>query len=90
MRAIPSPLAAGLAVLLLPSAALAEVRRVPSEAYPTIQSAVDASGEGDTVLVAKSASAYRENVLIEGKVGLTLRGSGKFSGIAGQIGRAHV
>lgn len=40
-------------------------RKVPSFEYPTIQSAVDAAVNGDTIEV--SAGTYTENVIITGK-----------------------
>jgi parallel beta-helix repeat protein len=52
------------------SAAGGEIRHVPRD-YPTIQTAVDASEEGDTVLVAPGV--YSENVVIS-KSGLRLVG----------------
>jgi hypothetical protein len=52
------------------SAAGGEIRHVPRD-YPTIQAAVDASEEGDTVLVAPGV--YSENVVIS-KSGLRLVG----------------
>jgi hypothetical protein len=48
---------------------------VPSDDYPTIQSAVDAAVEGDTVLVLPGT--YEENVVIEGKTGIRILGKGK-------------
>jgi hypothetical protein len=65
---------ASAAVLLAASAAAADVLKVPSEDYPTIQDAVNAAVEGDVVLVAKGT--YAENVLLEGKSAIQLRGVG--------------
>jgi hypothetical protein len=52
-----------------------QVWHVPGD-YPTIQAAVDAAGEGDTILVAPGV--YSEHVVVS-KSGLTLRGAGPVS-----------
>jgi hypothetical protein len=52
------PLAAACGFLLtlcLPALAQAATLNVPSSAYPTIQSAVSAASDGDTVLIADGA-----------------------------------
>jgi len=58
---------------LLAPAAGAEVLKVPSPAYPTIQAAVDAAVPGDEILIAKGR--YRENVVV-GTEGIALSGKG--------------
>lgn len=67
--------AALLAVLALPGLALAGTRKVPSEQYPTIQSAIDGVQSGDVILVAKGT--YAENLTISGNNPFTLKGKGK-------------
>jgi nitrous oxidase accessory protein NosD len=62
------------AVLAAAAPALAETRKVPSDDYPTIQSAVDAAQDGDVVLVAKGT--YAEDVVVNAKSNLTIRGAG--------------
>jgi nitrous oxidase accessory protein NosD len=72
--------ASGLA-LLAARPALAETLRVPSEDYPTIQSAVNASSEGDTILVAEGdydssfVVAERSRLRIKGLPGATVLSS---------------
>jgi Right handed beta helix region len=61
-------------LLLLPSRALAETLHVPQD-HETIQAAVDAAADGDTILV--HAGTYAEAVAITGKTNLVLRGVGK-------------
>lgn len=58
-----------VSVLCCPAAAFATVRVVPND-QPTIQSAIDASIAGDTVLV--QPGAYREHLLFRGRA-VTLR-----------------
>ena len=49
----------------------AEIRFVPSAAYPTIRAAISKSSDGDTVLVADGT--YYENILFPGnKMNITL------------------
>jgi hypothetical protein len=56
----------------------AQILRVPAE-YPTIQSAVDAAGYGDTVLV--DTGTYLENIMIQGNdKTITLASNFLFSG----------
>jgi hypothetical protein len=57
------------------SGAGGQVWHVPGD-YPTIQAAVDAAGEGDTILVAPGV--YSEHVVVSTS-GLTLRGAGPVS-----------
>ena len=69
------PLAATVAAALglaAASPALADTLKVPSEAYPTIQSAVDAASDGDTVSVAPGT--YDEIVMVMDKTNLVIRG----------------
>ncbi len=69
------PLATSLVALVLAPAALAETLKVPSDDFPTIQSAVDASVEGDVVQVGKGV--YLEDVFVaETHPGITLQGKG--------------
>jgi parallel beta-helix repeat protein len=56
------------------SGAGGQVWHVPGD-YPTIQAAVDAAGEGDTILVAPGV--YSEHVVVSSR--LTLRGAGPVS-----------
>jgi hypothetical protein len=71
---IPAPVAAAFALAVLAAPALADTLRVPSEATPTIQSAVEAAADGDTILVA--AGNYNETVTLVGRNDLTLRAQG--------------
>ena len=48
----------------------AEIRFVPSAAYPTIRAAISKSSDGDTVLVANGT--YYENILFPGNKTITL------------------
>lgn len=48
--------------------------RVPKD-QPSIQQAVDAAGDGDTVLISKGT--YNEAVVIDNKMNLTIKGKGK-------------
>lgn len=63
-----------LAVAGSAAAAAAETLKVPSDDYPTIQSAVDAAAQGDVILV--GPGVYAETVSIVGRIGLTLKGKG--------------
>src|SRR5688572_4599145 len=65
-------LAGAAAAVLFPAAALAGTLRVPSEDYPDIQAAVNASADGDTILVA--AGIYWTSVQVTGKNNLRIRG----------------
>jgi len=67
--------AAALALALCASSAGASVLKVPSDDYPTIQSAVDAAVPGDTIVVSKGI--YDEDVSIDAKADLTIRGKGR-------------
>ncbi len=64
---------AALLTLLVSSAGAQTVRFVPSASWPTIQSAVDASVDGDVVDLA--AGVYLEQVSVIGK-GIVIRGQG--------------
>jgi parallel beta-helix repeat protein len=70
------PAAASCAAFLLTAAATAsaDTLRVPSDDFPTIQSAVDAAGVGDTVLI--GPGTYDEQVVVTDKAGLILKGRG--------------
>jgi len=57
-----------LLLLLTYGGTSALVRRVPSEDYESIQSAIDASGDGDTVVV--GPGVYKENLLMRKAVSL--------------------
>lgn len=59
--------------LILSTAAAQTTRVVPSAAYPTIQSAIDASSWGDTVQILPGS--YFESLVINGK-SITLSGAG--------------
>jgi parallel beta-helix repeat protein len=56
------------------AAARADTLNVPSDDFPTIQSAVDAAVAGDVIVV--SAGVYAETVTISEKTGITLKGKG--------------
>lgn len=56
------------------SSAFATVLNVPSSAYPNIQAAINASGNGDTIYVA--AGTYKESLSWAGK-DLTIQGAGE-------------
>jgi parallel beta-helix repeat protein len=73
MRWLP---VASFALVLAGSAAVAraDTLNVPSDDYPTIQSAVDAAAAGDVILV--SAGVYAETITILEKTGVTLKGKG--------------
>jgi hypothetical protein len=65
--------------------AFALVRHVPSESHKTIQSAIDASGHGDTVLV--GPGVYKENLMMREPVSLiSTQGPGKTTIDAGGRG----
>ena len=64
--------AASLAALAAPAAA--DTFKAPSEEYPTIQSAINAAGEGDKVVIGKGN--HPESILIDGKLDFTIVGSG--------------
>lgn len=53
---------------------LAATLRVPSEPYPTIQSAINGAGQDDVILVAKGT--YVEHLTVSGNNAFTLRGLG--------------
>ena len=55
-------------------AARADTFKAPTEEYPTIQSAINAAGVGDRVLILKGV--HPESILVDGKSGLEIRGSG--------------
>jgi len=68
------PCLAACVLLLLPARALADTLQVPKD-FTTIQEAVDASNDGDTILV--HAGTYAEAVLITDKTDLVLKAAGK-------------
>jgi hypothetical protein len=74
MRPLAAAALAAALGLAAASPALADTLKVPSEAYPTIQSAVDAAADGDTVLVAPGD--YAEIVMVMDKTNVTIRGRG--------------
>ena len=61
-------------LLALAPLAAADTLHVPKD-FATIQAAVDASAYGDTIVVHKGV--YAEAVVVTGKIGLLIRGSGK-------------
>ena len=61
--------------------------RVPLD-YPTIQSAINASANGDTVLVAPGT--YAENINFSGKAITVTSEGGPEVTLIDEIGRAHV
>lgn len=65
---------AAAALLACAVPAVAGTLVVPSDGYPTIQSAVDDAGPGDVIVVA--AGEYEESVDVSGKEGLAIRGKG--------------
>ncbi len=67
-------LAGGIALVLLAGDVRADKLVVPSDAWPTIQSAVDGALPGDVIVVA--GGKYAENVVISGASDLVLRGKG--------------
>ncbi|HND55891.1 MAG TPA: right-handed parallel beta-helix repeat-containing protein, partial [Pirellulaceae bacterium] len=74
---VPSPsrrLAAFGVALALAPVARADVLKVPSAQFPTIQSAVDAAVAFDTIKI--SPGDYAESVLVQSKTDLVIRGRG--------------
>lgn len=72
----PSPAGvAVIALLLFPLGARAGDIGVPSAAYPTIQSAIDASQPGDRIFV--EAGTYPERLDLTDRQALSLRGKGE-------------
>ena len=65
------PVRVALALALLAAPALAATRKVPTEAYPTIQSAINGSDDGDTVVVA--AGNYETGFSVGEFTKLTIR-----------------
>ena len=70
----PPAVAAGLALSALAGAARADTLKVPSEEFATIQSAVTAAGEGDTVVV--TGGTWTETVTVSGRINLRILGKG--------------
>jgi parallel beta-helix repeat protein len=68
------PIMTCLAVVLALPAAAQVVHQVPAD-FPTIQEAVDAAADGDTIEI--SGGTYEEAVLVGGKTSLLLRAKGK-------------
>jgi len=74
MRMTPPSLLVTLALLVSSGPpALAKIWKVPGNA-PTVQAAVDQATSGDVIAVKKGV--YKENVVFQGKVGITLKGLG--------------
>jgi hypothetical protein len=74
MRPHPLAFLVPLAVLVLAGGAAADTLHVPQD-HVTIQAAVDAAADGDTILV--KAGTYPEQVTVTGKTSLTIKGQGK-------------
>jgi parallel beta-helix repeat protein len=74
MRAFAAASAAAVVLALCARSAGADTLTVPSDDFPTIQSAVDAAGEGDVVLV--GPGTYVETVNVNLKTDLEIRGRG--------------
>ncbi|HEU4395230.1 MAG TPA: right-handed parallel beta-helix repeat-containing protein [Planctomycetota bacterium] len=72
MRLLVAPTVAAALGLAAAAPALADTLKVPSETYPTIQSAVVAAADGDTVSVAPGT--YGESVAVMDKTNLVIRG----------------
>jgi hypothetical protein len=68
-----SPVVA-LLLLAAPAVAAGDVHKVPQD-HPTIQDAVNAAADGDTILI--SAGTYDESVLVVSKKNLLIEGKGK-------------
>ena len=49
---------------------------VPSDKYQTIQSAIDAAKEGTTIIIKEKSGGYNEQLKINKKKGITLKGEG--------------
>jgi len=82
-RTAAAVLAAALGLAALPASAFAATRKVPSEQYPTIQSAINGVQSGDVILVA--SGTYSENLTISGNNPFTLKGKG-YVVIDGDVG----